>query len=77
MYRDGLNQQLASRSLDFRFALSGLGLEGVLFGTQPCSHVLLCLQSQEWRLMILASKACHDFAAQQALATAMPLPFQV
>ena len=77
MYRVGLRDQLASRPQDFRFAASGQNLADILFGTQPCSLLLLCLDSCEWRALLLCSLTCHDNVAVQARATAMPLPFQV
>ena len=77
MYRVGLRDQIAYRPPNFRFAASGHNLADLLFGTQPCSLLMLCLDSHEWRALILCSLTCHDNVAVQAIATAMPLPFQV
>ena len=76
MYRAGLYGQLASGGESFRSADSGQSLNDALFGTQPCSLLLLCLDSRDWRVLLLCSRACHDNIAVQARATAMDLPFQ-
>ena len=76
MYRAGLYGQLASRDETSRSADSGQSLNDTLFGTQPCSLILLCLDSRDWRALLLCTRACHDNIAVQARATAMDLPFQ-
>jgi len=76
MYKDGLYRQVACRPQTFRFPSSGRNLADLLFGTQPCSLLLLCLDSRDWRAVLLGNHACHDSLSEQARATAMPLPFQ-
>jgi len=76
MYLAGLSHQLAYRLEHFRLPLPGQHLVDCLYGTQPCSLVLIFLESQSWSALTLCCGLCHDRVAFIALRTAMPLAFQ-
>ena len=49
-------------------------LEGILFGSQCCAWMLLCLAHHEWLQVVLCNKACHDYVRERASASAIRLP---
>ena len=74
MYSTGLLATVLSDSRQARMPMIFQSLEGVLFGSQCCAWVLLCLDHHEWLQVVLCNKACHDYVRERASASAIHLP---
>ena len=74
MYSAGLNATVASDSRQARMPMIFQSLEGILFGSQACAWMLLCLNHHEWLQVVLCNKACHDYISERASASSMRLP---
>ena len=74
MYSAGLSATVTSASSQARMPMIFQSLEGILFGSQCCAWVLLCLAHHEWLHVVLCNKACHDYVRERASASAIRLP---
>ena len=74
MYSAGLLATVTSDSRQARMPMIFQSLEGILFGSQCCAWMLLCLDHQEWLHVVLCNKACHDYVRERASASAIRLP---
>ena len=74
MYSAGLLAAVTSLSSQARVPMIFQSLEGILFGSQCCPWMLLCLAHHEWLHVVLCNKACHDYVRERASASAIRLP---
>ena len=66
--------RVTSLSSQARMPMIFQSLEGILFGSQCCAWMLLCLAHHEWLHVVLCNKACHDYVRERASASAIRLP---